>query len=232
MADTKVNEWNESYERAENFIFYPHENLVKFINRHVRKRLGIDRFRDHIEPHAGDTLTALDFGCGIGTGVILMHEFGIRAHGVDISRAAIDMARAYARHRGLSIDGCFSVIPPNQPLPFPDDHFDLFVSCGVLDSMPFAAARKNMLELARVTSQRAYVSVVAGDYRNFFGEEEVSTEHERNTIQSYFNYDKCLALLAGTGFSILSCELVCVEMCGTNSPKIGRYHLALRKGPR
>jgi ubiquinone/menaquinone biosynthesis C-methylase UbiE len=229
MDQTKVSEWNESYQRAENFIFYPHENLVKFVNRHIRKRLGVTQFRDHIRPSRGGDLTALDFGCGIGAGVIMMHESGIRAHGVDISSVSIDVARQHARSKSLSIDDCFSVIQPNERLPFEDGRFDFFVACGVLDSMPFAAARRNMLELSRVTTQCAYVSLVAGDYTGSIGEQEVQTEHEQNTIQSYFNYDKCLALLAGTGFQIRSCELVTTEVHGSQSPKIGRYHLTLAK---
>jgi SAM-dependent methyltransferase len=229
MDQTKVGEWNESYQRAENFIFYPHEGLVKFVNRHIRKRLGVNQFRDYIRPRRGGALTALDFGCGIGAGVIMMHEFGIQACGVDISSVSIDVARQYARGKGLNIDDCFSVIQPNDRLPFEDGQFDFFAACGVLDSMPFSAARQNIRELSRVTTQCAYVSVVAGDFIGSFGEQEVRTEHEQNTIQSYFNYDKCLSLLAGTGFQVRSCELVTTEVHGGAVPKIGRYHLALTK---
>jgi SAM-dependent methyltransferase len=229
MDQAKVNEWNESYQRAENHIFYPHEDLVKFVNRHVRKRIGIREFRDHIQPRRGNGLTALDFGCGIGAGVILLHEFGIRACGVDISSVSIDIARQYARSRGLAIDDCFSVIQPNERLPFEDGQFDFFAACGVLDSMPFDAARQNMRELSRVTTQCAYVSLIAGDFIGFVGERVVHTPHERDTIQSYFDYDKCVALLADTGFVIRSCELITVETRGADGPKLGRYHLTLAK---
>ncbi len=229
MSDSKASEWDASYLRAENYIFYPHENLVKFVNRHVRKRLGVDTFRDHIKPRAGQVLTALDFGCGIGAGVLFLHEFGIKACGVDISPVCIEVARQYARSKGMEIEDCFRVIVPNEKLPFEDRRFDFFVSCGVLDSMPFAAARQNICELARVTSQCGYVSLVAGDYRGFFGEEEVPTQHECNTIQSYFNYAKCEDLIAGTDFAIASCELVSSETWGVAGSRIGRYHLVLQK---
>ena len=230
MSDAKVGQWDQSYLRAENHIFYPHENLVKFVNRHVRKRLGVDEFHDHIQGRNGEQLRALDFGCGIGAGVIFLHEFGIEAHGVDISPVSIQIAKAYAASRGMDIVEQFSVIVPNQKLPFADGQFDVIVSCGVLDSMPFAAARRNMLELARVTSPACgYVSLVAGDYIGFYGEREVQTPHEQNTIQSYFNHEKCLELMAGTGFKIKSCELVSSEMHGVVGSRIGRYHLALEK---
>ena len=229
MSDAKVGQWDQSYLRAENHIFYPHENLVKFVNRHVRKRLGVDRFHDHIHGRDGRELSALDFGCGIGTGVIFLHEFGIKAHGVDISPVSIQIAKAYAASRAMDIADRFSAIEPNQKLPFADGQFDVLVSCGVLDSMPFAAARQNMAELARVTSQCGYISLVAGDYIGFYGEREVRTQHEQNTIQSYFNYEKCQELLAGTGLRIQSCELVSSEMYGVADSKVGRYHLVVQK---
>jgi SAM-dependent methyltransferase len=171
----------------------------------------------------------LDFGCGIGAGVIFLHEFGINAYGVDISPVSIQVAKAYAASRGMNIAERFSVILPNQTLPFAAGEFDILVCCGVLDSMPFSAARQNMQELARVTSQCGYISLVAGDYISFYGEREVQTEHEQNTIQSYFSYEKCLELIAGTGFKIKSCELVSSEMRGVEGSRIGRYHLALEK---
>jgi SAM-dependent methyltransferase len=229
VSDAKVSEWDASYLRAENYIFYPHENLVKFVNRHVRKRLGVDKFHDHIGPRVGRTLTALDFGCGIGAGVLFLHEFGIKACGVDISPVCIDVATRFARSKGMDLADRFRVIVPNEKLPFEDGQFDFFVSCGVLDSMPFAAARRNIRELARVTSQCGYVSLVSGDCRGFFGEEQVPIQHERNTIQSYFNYAKCEELIAGTDLRIKSCELITSETLGVAGSRIGRYHLVLQK---
>lgn len=228
MSDANIHAWDQSYLRAENLVFYPHEGLVKFVNRYIRKRLGVNQFQDRLQA-AGPPFRALDFGCGIGAGVLLLHEFGIEAHGVDISQVPIAIARQFAAARGLNIPDRFRVIQPNQHLPFPDGRFDLFVSCGALDSMPFAAARRNVLELARVTTRYGYFSVIAGDYRGFFGEEQVATAHEQNTIQSYFNPDKIQDLIADTGFAVVSCELVSSEICGQDDSRAGRYHVTLKK---
>ncbi len=146
MDQTRVHEWNQSYARAENHVFYPHEAVVKFVNRYIRKRLGVAGFRDILQPRRNNVLRALDFGCGIGANVIMMREFGIDARGVDISSVSIDIARQHARSRGTEIDDCFGVIEPNAPLPFEDGWFDIFIASGVLDSMPLAAARRNLLE--------------------------------------------------------------------------------------
>jgi hypothetical protein len=40
MANLKKEEWDESYNRQENFIFFPKEEVVKFLNRFVRKKWG------------------------------------------------------------------------------------------------------------------------------------------------------------------------------------------------
>lgn len=230
MSDARVSEWDQSYLRAENHVFYPHESLVRFINRHVRKRLGVDTFQDRLSARSGGRLRALDFGCGIGAGVILLHEFGIEGCGVDISPVSIGIAKAFARSRGMDLDGMLSAVEPNQRLPFADGQFDVLISSCVLDSMPFTAARQNMRELARVTSQCGYISLAAGDFIGFYGEQVVQTPLEQNTIQSYFNHDKCQELVAGTGFRIASCEMETSEMIGVPASKIGRYHLMLQKG--
>ena len=46
IMDTRKNKWQQSYLRLENFIFYPKEETVKFLNRFVRKRTSVSEFRD------------------------------------------------------------------------------------------------------------------------------------------------------------------------------------------
>ena len=38
MFDTKKEKWEESYGRGENFMYYPKEETVKFLNRFVKKK--------------------------------------------------------------------------------------------------------------------------------------------------------------------------------------------------
>lgn len=37
--DFKVNKWNDSYDRGENNILYPQPEIVKFLNRFIKKKL-------------------------------------------------------------------------------------------------------------------------------------------------------------------------------------------------
>jgi hypothetical protein len=38
-------EWDRSYENRDNFVFYPHEEVIRFVSRFIRKRIGLDEFK-------------------------------------------------------------------------------------------------------------------------------------------------------------------------------------------
>jgi SAM-dependent methyltransferase len=97
--DLKLSEWEESYKRGENFIFYPKEEVVKFINRYVVKRKNIDEFIPILTKQP--PIKGLDLGCGIGRNTILLEEFGILAYGIDISKKAIETAKKLAVKLGF-----------------------------------------------------------------------------------------------------------------------------------
>ncbi|WP_300964603.1 hypothetical protein [uncultured Helicobacter sp.] len=71
MKDMKVTQWNESYARGENAIFYPHEEVVRFLNRFIRKRIDSHRFSDVI--YRGDFYRS---GIGITQGDKLIEAVG------------------------------------------------------------------------------------------------------------------------------------------------------------
>ena len=87
MDELKTNSWEESYNNKENYIFYPQIEVVKFLNRFVRKRIGINEFQEILSQNSAD-LVALDFGCGIGRNTLLFEEFNILGYGVDLSSNA------------------------------------------------------------------------------------------------------------------------------------------------
>ncbi len=37
----KATEWNLSYQQGDNFVFYPHEEIIRFFARYIVKRTGI-----------------------------------------------------------------------------------------------------------------------------------------------------------------------------------------------
>ena len=222
--------WDESYKRNENYMFYPKEEIVKFLNRYIRKKVGISKFKNICD--FSDRYRALDFGCGIGRQAILLREFGIDAYGVDISAEAINMAKELASHHNYEdMESKLTVINSDK-IKFDDNYFDLTISAGVLDSMSFNLAKKCIKEINRVTKSWAFLTLTSGDnnsrFREFRGEEVVETEHEKGTIQSYFNWGKVQELVKETSFSIESAHLITDESVVTKF-KHSRYYIVLKK---
>jgi SAM-dependent methyltransferase len=71
----------------------------------------------------------LDYGCGVGYACSLFAELGCEVTGVDISSAALTIARRHeARATFLEVAG--------RTLPFDDGSFDLIACLGVLEHVP------------------------------------------------------------------------------------------------
>ena len=104
---------------------------------------AFDRLREDVEPAAVqervyDFVAArgkrvLDVGCGNGYVLSRYARAGARAFGVDLTRTAVDLARARFRLHGLA--GTFLQADAER-LPFGDGVFDLAVSVGVLHHVP------------------------------------------------------------------------------------------------
>lgn len=230
LQDILKTKWEESYKRGENFIFYPKDEIVKFLNRFVRKKTGVDTFTNILD--FSHTIRGLDYGCGIGRLTMLMREFGIDAYGIDIAPTALVVAKDLAVKLGFSeLQDRFSHFDGGL-IPFEDIFFDITISEGVLDSMSFGLAKRNLKEISRVTKQLAFISLISGDtseyHREFCGEEVVQTEHETGTVQSYFSWSKIQELIAGTNFIIEWCNLITEESV-ISRYKYGRYYIVLKK---
>lgn len=87
----------------------------------------------------------LDFGCGVGRFAgRLAEELGREVVGVDFSPSAI----ALAQESYKSVD--FRVLNPGEPIPFPDDHFDVVFTSTVLQHIPEDEIGSVVVELRRV----------------------------------------------------------------------------------
>jgi ubiquinone/menaquinone biosynthesis C-methylase UbiE len=225
----RVFAWEESYKRRENFVFYPNDEVVRFVARHLRRRVGLDDVVDVLAGANGSKV--VDIGCGIGRNLVFGHEMGLDMHGIDLSQNAVDVARDWLSRRGVT-DVVERVRAGDiQQLPWPTGYFDHAMSDSVLDSMPFDVARAGVLEIARVMQSGGYFycNLISGDETgrsaDFCGEVVVEAQHERDTIQSYFNREKIDCLLNGE-FEILSYALHQIREDG--GQRIGRWHVIAR----
>lgn len=224
-------EWNDSYERKENFVFYPHEEVIRFFSKYIRKRVGLDAFKD-IAPFTPPP-KILDLGCGIGRHIFYATTMGAEAYGIDLSASAIRIAWDWAQKEGISDFHEKIKQGDIRSLPYPQNYFDFALSHGVLDSMPLEVAKEAVAEVARALKVDGlfYCDVISGDdslhFREFDKEEIVQTEHEKGTIQSYFNFTKITSMVSPL-FHMVECMIVKKESVISNQSS-ARYHLVLRK---
>lgn len=225
-------QWDESYLQRQNHVFYPHEEVIRFFSKYFRKRIGIHQFQD-VRPGRERRIRLLDLGCGIGRHLVYGHEMGCEPYGVDLSDVAVNTARTWATQIGIPEADNRIVQSDARTLPFDDGFFDCAVSHGVLDSMPFQIARDVIKELSRVMAENSlvYIDLISGDdsrhAREFHGEEIVQTEHERDTVQTYFNREAIGRLIDGY-FVPAECYLIRREEVDKGT-YASRYHLALKK---
>jgi ubiquinone/menaquinone biosynthesis C-methylase UbiE len=226
MSNVNKNKWDESYDRNENHTLYPKEEVVKFLNRFVRKKLGDNKFIDILMTDR-EKLRGLDCGCGIGRMTMLLNEFNIDSYGVDISKVAIQKAKELfpvLSNKFAKIDG--------KVIPFKDSYFDISICESVIDSMNYNVAKKIIRELERVTDKLTFISFISGDdsehYREYSGDEIVQTKHEKDTVQCWYNWTKINDLLSNTNYKIKWARLVTEESL-IDSYKYGRYNVVLEK---
>lgn len=94
----------------------------------------------------GDTMSALDLGCGDGLLLSLLKEKGIIGKGLDISEEGVGKARA----KGFDV----SVFDFSSKLPFPDNSFDVVISLDVLEHL---YDPENLLKEARRVSKGSVI---------------------------------------------------------------------------
>lgn len=237
QSEARREQWEASYERSENFLFYPNEELVRAVSKHVRKRTGLSSYEDVLPARENGELRFLDLGCGIGRHLRFALDLAFEAYGLDLSMQAVRVARRWLqpeekeKRRGAR-NTCHLLQGEITRLPWTDGFFDVVVSHGVLDHVTMPVAREGITEVSRVLREGGifYCDLVSGDdsshAREYSGEEVVNADHERGTIQSYYNFTKIKRLLPES-MEISDCYLVRREQVLREGTYTSRYHLTL-----
>lgn len=137
---------------------------------------------------------------------MLLEEFGIESYGIDISSNAVNQAKDLARNLGSNAR--FSVYD-GEHIPFEDLFFDITLSEGVIDSLPFELAKDLVVEIERVTKKYFYLSLIGNESVSLFEdtaisshEVEVRDSHECGTIQSFYDMEKIKQLFKRTKWNL------------------------------
>jgi len=222
--------WDLSFQKKDNYLFYPHEEVIRFVAKYFAKRVGlkkVEKFNREFTPRV------LDLGCGIGRHIVFTHNMEMEAYGIDLSENAISFARNWAKEEGIVHVDKRIVQGDITKMPFENNFFDCIISHGVLDSMSIENSMKSFKDASRVLTQNGYFycDLVSGDdsahSSGYFGEEIVQTEHELNTTQLYFNRE-LIEKTVSPYFNIQEMILIKredIELKNFTS----RYHLVLTK---
>lgn len=194
MSMLKKNNWNTSYKNKDNFVFYPNEEIIRFISKYVRKKIDFDLFTN-----IQNNPKILDFGCGIGRHVKFLDEYKLDAYGFDLSEEAISFAHKYFKKLNLNHLQKKIIVSDITNLPYESNFFNYMLSHGVLDSMDYEIAKKGIKELHRVMNYKGIIffdviSTLDSSFKNNM-DQLVENNHEKGTIQSYYNSNKINDLL-------------------------------------
>lgn len=220
--------WDASYRRRENYLFYPHEEIIRFFSKYIAKRIGIDEFE-----RKGDQRRGLDFGCGIGRHMVFGEGCGIEMHGIDLSKPAIEFGKTWLSSLGLDGAATRMLQGSGLSLPWKDNHFDFAVSHGVLDSMTYSVAKRCLVEVHRTLAKGGlfYCDLISNQDSSldsgFCGEMEVQSLHEQGTIQNYFDQAKVDALFSPL-FETVSRHEIRRRDCVSDHHQ-ARWHCVVRK---
>jgi SAM-dependent methyltransferase len=201
-----MKKWNKVYSKNFGGMWYPNENVVRFTARYLKRRIGIDAYEEKKKVRR-----VLDAGCGNGRHVVFFAELNFEIYGFDISKEAIKIGRAWLAKEGLKANLQVSDI---KKLPFKNEYFDLVISFGVLDHIPFLEAKKALQEIHRVLTPEGYlfISLRSTDSSECGRGKKVAKNnfilaegYEKGLIQHYFDLKEIKELLKG--FRVFDIEL-------------------------
>ncbi len=208
----KIN-WEESYNRKENYCFVASDEIVRFVSRFILKRNGINSFKKIKK--FDNKPKVLDVCCGIGRNLVFGDTMGFDMHGFDLSENAISIAKEYCLTNNADFLTEEKLKVSNiTSIPWANNQFDFIFCESALDSMKNEIALQGITEIARVLKPKGlfYSSLISGEIETINGEQKnnkeeiVSKLHEFGTVQSYYNKKKLLHLFANN-FIIKSIEL-------------------------
>jgi len=239
-ADNKFeSQWDDTWSHIEAQPWYPDEQVVRFFARYVARRSGFGRedvsYATQIRP------IGLDLGCGKGRHVITMAELGIEAHGVDLSKVAVEFARKWLDSRNLQGEvrqGSIDTIPYN------DGTFDFVVCHGVLDHMVNDLRRRGIEEVWRVLKPNGlfFFSVISKE-DSAYGEGQLIEEDtwilpegfEKNIPQAFFSRERLIREFilfeVESVVQLAAISLVGRSLIGSDKhySRDDRYYVAARK---
>ncbi len=189
------NFWDISYSKKDNFLLYPNEEIIRFFNKYISRRVNFKNSKKN--------KVVLDHGCGSGRHLLYCLENGYFPIGIDISKVALKQAKSYLSKKKYKIDNNYKLIcSGSKNIALKTCSIDYVISHGTLDSMPTSDIHNSLDEIFRVMKfgSLGYADLISdkvkrnGKFLNKY-DQLVNERHEKNTIQSYFNLGRIKKIL-------------------------------------
>ncbi|MFA6251391.1 MAG: class I SAM-dependent methyltransferase [Candidatus Paceibacterota bacterium] len=117
------------------------------------------KFLKKEEKYKVEDRTILDLGCGTGRNANYLAGLGNKVIGIEISKTALEIARARARELGLLVDYHLGDI--GEPYDIPDDYVDIVLDVTSSNSLNEKGREVYLKETNRVLKQGGYFFVRA-----------------------------------------------------------------------
>lgn len=229
MTDAYKLQWDQSYLRYENTLFYPSEEVIRFVNRYIRRRLGPNAFTKAFDERP----KVLDIGCGAGRHLAYLWENGFHPIGIELSTVACDQAAALMASKGAPPAEYNIINISTDDAIIADNSIDYAVSISAIDSMPTASATEVAAKTLASLKPGAlfYVDLISVDRMRDgvdIGDHDqtINEQHEKGTVQSY--YDEAKIRRVFLGFEVIRLETITrADHTGLITDK--RWHIVLRK---
>jgi len=124
--------WDKLYEKNQNYLEYPNENLVVLSHRHLRTNTKNQKL--------------LDLGFGSGNNLIYFIKRGYECYGCEISQSSIELTKK--RLEDLKLAAELSLF--NKELPYPDNFFDIVIAWHNLNYNDFESLKFEIAEVQRI----------------------------------------------------------------------------------
>ena len=181
--------WEKSYLKNENSLYYPDENLIRFVNKHVTRRVGnkIKKNKIHF----------LDIGCGAGRNIVFLIENGFKVTGIDISKNAIFQAKKLLKFKKIPKNKYKLINSSSAEFNFENASFDVVFSCAALDSMPESEINNTINNIRQILKKKGllYLDLMSteekhkGKFLNKYDQIKKG-DFEKGTIQSYWDLNR------------------------------------------
>lgn len=151
----------------------------------------------------------LEVACGRGGFLRYLASAGANAYGMDFSFAAVRAAQGKTVGADPAVVACV-VQGDAQALPFPDNYFDLVISCETIEHLP--APDKAVRDFYRVTRPGGRLFLTTPNYLNIMGLYEVYAKfrHPGRAPDQPFDRHQIFwqvrALLGAAGWKILKSD--------------------------